>query len=142
MPIHKMNFADGVFYAKQVGYVDNVDAKMWANALNKYAHGSTEPIIALVDAVEVNRLCPSVVKMFEDVLASPNVVGIAIATGDFVTSQKARVASTLSEIKGVRVFPEVSEAREYAQGRANSLLKKGWASSGVTSFSFAFACVG
>lgn len=142
MPIHKMNFSDGVFYAKQVGYVDNTDAKMWVNALNKYARNSAQPIIALVDAEEVNRLCPTVVKIFEEALTSPNIQGIAIATGDFISAQKARVASSLSELSGVRVFPDMAEARTYAEGRVTSLMKQGWSSSAVSSFSFAYACVG
>jgi hypothetical protein len=120
MAIHKMNFADEVFFAKQVDYVDNVDAKMWVSALGKYAKNSASPIMAVVDASEVNRFCPTVVKLFAEALNLPNVRGIAIVTGDLMASQKARVVGSLSEIENIRIFSTTEDAQRFAQSRLHA----------------------
>lgn len=120
MPIHKMQFDDGVFYAKQVGYFDNVDARMWVSALKKYAANSPVPVVAVTDITEVDRLCPTVLKLLSDVLNTPNVSSIAIATGTCSTSQTTRVLRQLSELNGVRVFCSIDEARRYAAAKLRS----------------------
>ncbi len=81
VPIHKMSFDDGMFFARQVGYIDYVDARMWANALGNHAENSGEPIMAVVDMLEVDRLCPTVIEVFETVLDKANVLGIVLVTG-------------------------------------------------------------
>lgn len=117
MPIHKMNLDNGVFFTKQVGYLDHVDARMWANALKKYAKSSDVPIMAVVDMTEVDRLCPTVLKEFTTALQTSNVLGISLITGDVMASRKAPIIGKLGELPGVRFFPTVDEARRYAQAR-------------------------
>ncbi|MDX1991357.1 MAG: hypothetical protein SF029_03150 [bacterium] len=145
MPIHKMNFKDEVFFAKQIDYVDNVDAKMWLNALAKYARGSSTPIMAVVDATEATRLCPTVVKLFDEAIRLPNVRGVVIATGDVMTSQKSRVVSSLSELDNIRVVATREEAERYAAARLGGAISKGtrvaaaYSSFSMPTFSFAYA---
>lgn len=117
MPIHKMNLDDGVFFAKQVGYIDHVDARMWANALKNHARNSDIPIMAVVDMTEVDRLCPTAIKEFSASLQAGNVLGVLLVTGDSMASRNARVLSKLDELNGVRVFPTLDEARRFASTR-------------------------
>lgn len=117
MPIHTMQNRDGVFFAKQVGYVDRVDARMWANALQTYATASDFPIVALVDMSEVDRLCPTTIKIFSNVLAAYNVQGVMLVAGDHLVSRNANVINKLAEIPGLRIFPNLRDALHFAQSR-------------------------
>lgn len=36
MPIHNMNFESGVFFTRAVGYVDDVDVRLWATSLKNH----------------------------------------------------------------------------------------------------------
>lgn len=114
MPIHKMNFEGGVFFAKQVGYIDNVDVRVWANALENYASEVNAPIAALVDMREVDRLCPSVLKIFARIVKIGNLCGVALVTSDTLVSRNARVIEKLSQLPGVLIFSGVSDAQQYA----------------------------
>lgn len=117
MPIHKMSLDDGVFFAKQVGYIDHVDARMWANALKNHAKTSDSPIMAVVDMTEVDRLCPTAIKEFTSSLQAVNILGVLLVTGDSMASRNSRVLGKLNELNGVRVFPTLDEARRFANTR-------------------------
>lgn len=114
-----MNFEGGVFFAKQVGYVDDVDARMWMNALKKYASGSDSPIVALVDMREVDRLCPTVLRVFSSLQSMDNLMGVALIASEQMNSRNAQVMSKLSAINGVRVFSTIDEGRSFARMRLN-----------------------
>ncbi|MFW5691473.1 MAG: hypothetical protein ACOCXZ_03125 [Chloroflexota bacterium] len=115
MPIHNMNFESGVFFARQVGYVDDVDARMWGNALKNYAQNADLPVVAVVDMREVDRLVPTVTRVFSGLLSAPNLAGIAIVAGELMGSRNARVLSKLCELENVRVFSTIDEARAFAR---------------------------
>jgi hypothetical protein len=117
MPIHNMNYEAGIFFTKQVGYVDDVDIRMWHNALNKYAKIGDTPVMAIIDMREIDRLCPTSTKVLSGALALPNVLGIAIVTSDVMCSRNARVFGTLNEQKGVRIFATTDDAYTFAQSR-------------------------
>jgi hypothetical protein len=121
MPIHTMRLKDGVFFARQVGYVDNVDVRMWGSALEKYAAASPLPIMAVIDLGEADRVCPTVIREISSVLAVSHLMGVAIAAGDNMASRNAQVLSTLGALRGVRVFATLQEAREYADNRLNAV---------------------
>ena len=114
MPIHKMNFEGGVFFAKQVGYIDNVDVRMWANALGNHAGEAGMPVVAVVDMREVDRLCPTVLKVFSGILKIGNLRGVALVTSDMMASRNARVIEKLAQLPSVLVFSTLDDARQYA----------------------------
>lgn len=134
MPIHNMSFDDGVFFARQVGYVDQVDGRMWGSALKKWSKTSDTPIVAIVDMQDVERLCPTLVKAFSNVLASGNIVGIAVITSDLMTSRNDRVLSKLDNLDGVRVFSAVGDGYTFARMRLNPSIGYG---SGAAVYAFA-----
>ncbi|PJF29846.1 MAG: hypothetical protein CUN52_06305 [Phototrophicales bacterium] len=136
MPIHNMNFEGGVFFAKQVGYVDDVDARMWMNALKKYASANNTPIVALVDMREVDRLCPTVLRVFNSLQGMDNVMGVALIASEQMNSRNAQVMSKLSAISGLRVFSTLDEGRSFARMRLNPTVG-GYTT--ATAYSFAFA---
>jgi hypothetical protein len=140
MPIHKMTLEGDVFVARAVGYLDNMDAKLWANALQNHAGNSLLPIAAVMDMVEVNRLCPTVTKIFSEISRNPNMRAVAIVISDSMASQNARVIDKLGEIPGVRVFPTHEEANRFARSRltAPAVVGSGWGAATVSSFAFAF----
>jgi len=115
MPIHKMNFDGGIFYAKQVGYIDNVDARMWSSAVGKYAKGADAPIMAVVDMTEVDRLCPTVIKTLQKTLNDGNLIGIVLITSDMMASRNARVMGKMGALDHVRVFSSFDDAHAYVQ---------------------------
>src|SRR5690606_27115527 len=110
MPIHRMNFENGIFAAKQVGYFDNLDGRMWANALHTHAKNDLLPLVAVVDIVEVSRICPTLVKTLTEVSKLPNLNGIAFILDPSMTSQHARIIEKLSEIPNLRFFQSSEDA--------------------------------
>lgn len=121
MPIHQMNYENGVFFAKQVGYLDNVDVRMWANALSNHAQDASTPVVAVVDMVEVNRICSTMPRIITDLLTAARIRGVVLVIGDSASSQTTRIISKLSDLGRVCVFPTFDEARRFA----GSKLEKG-----------------
>lgn len=138
MPIHRMTFEDQCFTAKAVGYFDNTELRLWANALNNHAESQSLPIVAVVDMVEVNRLCPTVTKIFTEAFKNPKMKGIALVMSDSMASQNMRVIDKLSDIPGVRVFATQEEAQRFARSRLSTpTVKAGWGGATVSAFAFA-----
>ncbi len=137
MPIHKMNFEGGVFFAKQVGYIDNVDVRMWANALGNHAGEAGMPVVAVVDMREVDRLCPTVLKVFTSILKIGNLRGVALVTSDMMASRNARVIEKLAQLPSVLVFSTLDDARRYASKHTQSTFGS-FAPSSQSTFSPAF----
>lgn len=136
MPIHNMNFEDGVFFAKQVGYVDDVDARMWMNAFKKYANANTSPIVALVDMREVDRLCPTVLRVFNALQGMDNVMGVALIASEQMNSRNAQVMSKLSAVPSLRVFSTLDEGHSFARMRLNPSVG-GYSMAGTYAFAMA-----
>lgn len=109
-----MHVEDGIFVAKTVGDLDNMDARTWANALRKNDTSS-----AIVDMTEVNRICPTVPKMFADAIRLPNLRTIAVIVNPNMSSQNQRIVDKLTESSHVRVFTNAEDARMHAQFYAN-----------------------
>ena len=116
MPIHRMALEDHVFVTRQVGYVDHVDNRMWSNALSNYANSSDSPLMALLDVTDVDRLCPTILKVVNSIITNGNVLGIAIVTGDLMASRNANILSKLSQLPNVRVFSTYEDALRFADG--------------------------
>jgi hypothetical protein len=133
-----MTLESDLFVAKAVGYLDNTDLKLWSNALNNHASGNLFPIAAVVDMVEVNRLCPTVSKIIAEVVKNPNMRGVAVVISDSMMSQNARIIDKLGDIPGVRVFPTQEEAYRFAKARLSAPAVVG-SRGGMTVTSFAFA---
>jgi len=135
MPIHKMNFSGNVFYAKQVGYIDAVDARMWASALAKYAKQSDSTIMSVVDMTEVDRLCPTVIKVLQKALMNGNVGGVVLVTSDMMASRNASVMGKMGKLDHVRVFSTVDDANSYVEAHVHPTF--GTSASYVTAFAAA-----
>lgn len=135
MPIHRMSFDNGIFQSKNVGYFDNLDGRMWANALKKHATNDLLPLVAIIDIVEVNRICPTLVKIMGDVAKTPNLNAIAFIVDPSMTSQHSRVIDKLSDIPNLRFFSNYEDAYRFAKGRLQVTV----GSSVSSSFAYAFA---
>lgn len=143
MPIHKMNYDDGIFSAKTVGYVDNVDGRMWSNALRNYAKNDMYVLSAVIDMVEVNRICPTVIKAIAEAARIPNIGAIAIVIDSSMSSQNVRVIEKLADLSNVRVFFSFEDARRYAGSRLTASVGSsafaGMSVARAFSYSYAFA---
>jgi hypothetical protein len=143
MPIHKMSCDDGIFSAKTVGYVDNVDGRMWSNALKNYAKIDMYVLSAVIDMVEVNRICPTVIKAIAEAARIPNIGAIALVIDSSMSSQNARAVEKLADLPNVRVFFSFEEARRYANSRLTaSVGSSAFAGMSMTrafSYGYAFA---
>jgi hypothetical protein len=117
MAIEQMSFNDGIFFSKQVGYVDYVDVRLWFNALNNHACNSGLSIVVVVDMLDVDRLCPTITDALELARNNPNLLGVAMVTADSMISRNARVLDELKALPGVRLFSSVEKALQYAQSQ-------------------------
>ncbi len=125
MPIHRMNLSNGVFTAKQVGYVDKTDGQMWSNTLRTHAKRDPLPMTAVVDMTEATRICPTFVKWTQDVMKQSNVTAVAVVIDMNMASLHERVISKLSQVDRVRVFYSLDEAHDYARARLTLNLNGG-----------------
>lgn len=139
MPIHKMNFDSGVFHAVKVGYTDNVDARMWANALKKHAQSSDFPIVALVDMTGVDRLCQTVVKIYEKISQHPNVLSISIVISDVVVSRNSKIIDKLNSLPNVRLFTDMNVAINFCEENLHPSIGAGTACMMIATPRFAVA---
>lgn len=119
MPIHTMNFDNSTFFAIPVGYFDNVDGRMWANALKNHAKKSPTPVVAVLDTSNVERMCSTLPKVFINALAYDNVLAIAIATSENMCSRHARVLNKLADVRDLRIFMSLTDAESFAQSQMN-----------------------
>lgn len=115
MPIHTMNFNQGVFFARTVGYVDNVDGRMWGSALKEHARNSDVPVVAVMDLTGADRLCSTLPRVLADVITAENVAGVVLVVSGALASQQMRVFEKISRIQGVRAFDHLDDANGYAK---------------------------
>ncbi len=137
MPIHKMSLEGEIFTTRSVGYMDNSDGKMWANALRNHAADYRFPVPVVIDMVEVDRLCPTIPRVIQEALKNGDTSAVGIVISDSMASQNARAISKLSEIPGVRVFATAEDAHRFVLTRPAAISKGGWNTMTVTAFSFA-----
>jgi hypothetical protein len=106
-----------IFFSKQVGYVDHVDARTWVDTLVTCVRNKDTSVIAVVDMLTVDRLCPTVVVVCKVALDQGNVLGIVVVTNISMTPRNARVLDELKALSGVRLFSTVEKALQYAQSQ-------------------------
>lgn len=114
-----MQHNEGVFYAQTVGYVDNVDGRMWASALKQRVRSAGAPVVAVLDLTDADRLCSTLPRVFVDVLKDDQIAGIALVVTGALASQQARVLDKLVALEGVRVFTGLDMANSYARDLLN-----------------------
>lgn len=119
MPIHTMNFENGVFYAKQVGYFDSVDVTMWANALSNHAKRSGMSIMVIMDVTQVDRMCPTMTKAIKKAAGNGELLGVAIIASEMMASRNERVMSKLGALENVRLFNSMESARVFIGNQVN-----------------------
>jgi hypothetical protein len=110
---------------------------MWANALRNQARGG-QPLVAVVDIVEVNRICPTILKTVADVTRLANFNGLAVVIDPSRCSQLTRVLDKLGELPDVRVFFSHEDAQRYARSRLNRALGSAYAMTFATRPAFGF----
>ncbi|MBZ0288371.1 MAG: hypothetical protein K8I30_12210 [Anaerolineae bacterium] len=118
MPIRDMRFEDGIFYARQTGLIDDVDARTWVEALQSHAAASPTPIVALVDAREVEFVSANASAIFVEGASTPNVKVAAVVTRRTTTTIKARTIGLMGEPHHTHetyVFNSLLEAEKFAK---------------------------
>jgi hypothetical protein len=118
MPIRDMRFENGIFYAKQTGMIDDADAQAWVDAMRTYAASSETPIVALVDAREVEFVSAHASLIFVQGSSTPNVKAAAVVTRTTTTTVKARTIGMMSEPHHTHetyVFTSLPEAERFAK---------------------------
>lgn len=115
MPVVDMHFEDGVFFAREYGKIEKEDAKVWANAVARYAASSPTPIVAVIDALEVDFITTEARQVFVRASHTPNLMLSAVAAKGRVTYQTARIISVMAEEDHTYIFPSVPEAYAFAR---------------------------
>jgi len=118
MPIHDMRFEGGIFYATEKGLIDEADARQWVDALQVHATGSPKPIVALIDAREVEFVSANASLIFVEGSATPNVKAAIVVTRSTNTTIKARTIGMMSERHHTHrtyVYTSLVEAERFAQ---------------------------
>ncbi len=113
MPITNYECHDRVFFAKETGFVTTEEAYVWVEKLESCASQNQQPIVALVDALEVTRISPVAYQVFSKASFTENVVGVVVATNAVIT-QTSTTISRLGKRQQTWVFSTLDEARQYA----------------------------
>jgi predicted alpha/beta hydrolase family esterase len=117
MPVQDTSFENRIFFAREVGNIDQADAEAWTMALRRHAQASPQPIVALVDALSVTSVTAAARKIFAQASQTPNLLLVAVATKDLPVTQTARVIGLMGKRGATHVFASLEEAREFAQTR-------------------------
>jgi hypothetical protein len=118
VPIRDMRFEGGIFYAKQTGLIDEGDARSWVEALQWHASNSLTPIVALVDAREVEFVSHNASHVFVEGSSTPNVKAAVVVTRTTTTTVKARTIGLMSEPRHTHettVFTSMALAEKFAK---------------------------
>lgn len=112
-----MNHSGGIFYAKPVGYFDNIDGKMWSNAVKKYANDNYASVGLVIDMTEVDRVCPTLVKVFAEIAKLDNMTASAIVIDPNMYSRNSRVIDKIAQYRNVQVFHTMLDAEDFVDSR-------------------------
>jgi hypothetical protein len=118
MPITDMHFKDGIFYAREYGRIEKDDARGWADAVARHASESKAPIVALVDAMEVDYISLEARQVFVRASTIPNLKCAAVAARNLVTAGSARVIAIMAEDNHTHIFPSLEAASAFARKQA------------------------
>ena len=117
MPIVDMNYENGIFFAREVGCIDQHDAKLWAETMLHHARSSSFPIVLLIDALEASSITAEARRIFAKAAETPNVkIGVVASNNDRVM-QHSRITALLGAVRKsheTHFFSSLEEAREFA----------------------------
>ncbi|MDX1991003.1 MAG: hypothetical protein SF029_01355 [bacterium] len=119
MPIHSMNFSNGIFFAVEEGMVSEAEAREWMRQLTAYATVHSTPIVAIVDANAVSLVSSEASKVFIRASQIYNVSAIIVATKDPFVRQIASSIGIRGRQGGTHVFSTMAEARQLAEELLN-----------------------
>ncbi len=114
MPIEDYRFENRIFFAREIGVIQPIDAEEWAQKLVQHAQESNEPIVALVDAVKAGLITMAVTDLFSKASFTPNLLAVVVATSPRVTLV-AKTIGMLGKPGHTKVFPSLEAAQEYAE---------------------------
>jgi cobyrinic acid a,c-diamide synthase len=117
MPVCDIAFENGIFFSREVGCVDASDAKMWTEALMRYAKASQVPIIILVDARQATTISTEARRIFAFAAETPNVRIAAVATNNLLVTQQSRIAALMGTVRHTHethFFKTFEEAEQFA----------------------------
>lgn len=117
MPVCDISFENGIYFSREVGHVDASDAKMWTEALMRYARVSDVPIIILIDARQATTITSEARRIFALAAETPNVRIAAIATNNLLVTQQSRMAALMGTVRHTHethFFKTFEEAEQFA----------------------------
>lgn len=117
MPIVDMSYENGIFFVREVGCIDQHDARLWAETMLQHARSSSFPIVLLIDALEASSITAEARRIFAKAAETPNVkIGVVASNNDRVM-QHSRIAALLGTVRKTHethFFNTLEEAREFA----------------------------
>jgi hypothetical protein len=120
MPIHDMHFANGIFFAREVGHINRADAELWLQQVRRYTAESPTPIVALIDAREVTHVAVQARRLFVIASKLPNFRVTAIAAKSVGNMQTSRIIGMMAERDHTHVFETFEEAYHFAVEQARA----------------------
>jgi hypothetical protein len=117
MPIETMSYDGNLFFTRMVGYADHIDIRRWGKALRKHADSSLTPTVAIVDLLEVTRICPTILAVCEMVSADRDVSGVWLVVGAATTVNNLQIIEALRMLPGIFVVSSVEKAMQAARSQ-------------------------
>ena len=117
MPVCDISFENGVFFSREVGHVDAGDAKMWTEALVRYAKASDTPIVVVIDACQATTISNEARRIFALAAETPNVRVAAVVTNKLLVTQQSRMAALMGTVRHTHethFFKSLEEAEQFA----------------------------
>lgn len=113
MPITDYSFSDRTFFARESGNLTLDEAAEWAKRLREHASASERPIVALVDALTVQRIPAGVAAIFQKASYTENLIAVVVATNAASAGDSSTIG-LLGKRRTTWVFKSMEEARSYA----------------------------
>lgn len=115
MPFSNMQQENGIFFAKEDGYIDKSDAERWLKALYACAEDNPHPVIALIDATITEFISAPARLLLAEATRHPQVQCVVVAVSNPVMMQTVRMIGMLGEFGQTKVFMSLEDARYYAE---------------------------
>ena len=118
MPIVDMTFENGVFFSREIGPVDERDARLWAEALHHCALSSRTPIVILIDALQATGITSDARRIFARASETSNVRVAAVATNNPRVTQQCRITALMGTVRSsheTHFFETLEEADQFAR---------------------------
>lgn len=114
MPITDFSFENRIFFAREHGNISLAEAEIWAAMLKQHADASPEPIVALVDAMQVRVVAGAASLIFAQASHHANVLIVAVAANAGISSI-ANVIGRIGVQGKTHVFLNLKYARVFAE---------------------------